>query len=117
MTQAMRPASPSSCPRSNAEWGDRERKRTPSPRFSSATPAARIAAITPVVLELRRQGVRDLGDLLREYQEPLGELVSLEMGKIKAEGHGEAEDGGSRGRRAARDIEVHGHDFLHGAKH
>jgi acyl-CoA reductase-like NAD-dependent aldehyde dehydrogenase len=37
----------------------------------------------------RWQGVRDLGNLLREYREPLGDLVSLEMGKIKAEGHGE----------------------------
>jgi len=36
--------------------------------------------------------VRDLGDALREYCEPLGELVSLEMGKIKAEGIGEVQE-------------------------
>jgi len=30
--------------------------------------------------------IRDLGNLLREYKAPLGELVSLEMGKIRAEG-------------------------------
>ncbi len=40
----------------------------------------------------RGQVVRDLGVLLREYKEPLGDLVSLEMGKIKAEGHGEVQE-------------------------
>jgi aldehyde dehydrogenase (NAD+) len=36
--------------------------------------------------------VRDLADALREKQEPLGELVSLEMGKIRAEGIGEVQE-------------------------
>jgi aldehyde dehydrogenase (NAD+) len=36
--------------------------------------------------------VRDLGSVLREYQEPLGELVSLEMGKIRPEGRGEVQE-------------------------
>ena len=36
--------------------------------------------------------VRDLGNLLREYQEPLGELVSAEMGKIRPEGAGEVQE-------------------------
>jgi aldehyde dehydrogenase (NAD+) len=36
--------------------------------------------------------VRDLGDALREVKEPLGDLVSLEMGKIRAEGHGEVQE-------------------------
>lgn len=36
--------------------------------------------------------VRDLGQALREVKEPLGELVSLEMGKIKAEGMGEVQE-------------------------
>jgi aldehyde dehydrogenase (NAD+) len=36
--------------------------------------------------------VRDLGEALRESIEPLGELVSLEMGKIKAEGVGEVQE-------------------------
>jgi aldehyde dehydrogenase (NAD+) len=40
----------------------------------------------------RGQVVRDLGDALREFKEPLGELVSLEMGKIKAEGTGEVQE-------------------------
>jgi aldehyde dehydrogenase (NAD+) len=36
--------------------------------------------------------VRDLGDALREYKEPLGDLVTLEMGKIRVEGHGEVQE-------------------------
>lgn len=36
--------------------------------------------------------VRDLAQLLREYKEPLGDLVSLEMGKIRGEGHGEVQE-------------------------
>lgn len=40
----------------------------------------------------RGEIVRQLGDALRELKEPLGELVSLEMGKIKAEGIGEVQE-------------------------
>src|SRR3990172_5474438 len=40
----------------------------------------------------RGQILRDFGDILREYKEPLGDLVSLEMGKIQAEGHGEVQE-------------------------
>ncbi|MBE2220860.1 MAG: aldehyde dehydrogenase family protein [Anaerolineae bacterium] len=36
--------------------------------------------------------VRDLGVALREQIEPLGELISLEMGKIRAEGIGEVQE-------------------------
>lgn len=36
--------------------------------------------------------VRDLGNALRDNLEPLGELVSLEMGKIKVEGIGEVQE-------------------------
>jgi aldehyde dehydrogenase (NAD+) len=36
--------------------------------------------------------IRDLGEALREYKEPLGDLVTLEMGKIRAEGHGEVQE-------------------------
>src|SRR5574341_511014 len=36
--------------------------------------------------------VRDLGAALRELVEPLGELVTLEMGKIRAEGIGEVQE-------------------------
>ena len=41
---------------------------------------------------IRGQLVRDLGNELREFREPLGELVSLEMGKIRAEGIGEVQE-------------------------
>jgi aldehyde dehydrogenase (NAD+) len=40
----------------------------------------------------RGELVRDLGNALREMKEPLGELVSLEMGKIRAEGLGEVQE-------------------------
>ncbi len=36
--------------------------------------------------------VREIGDILRKYKEPLGKLVTLEMGKIKAEGVGEVQE-------------------------
>ncbi len=36
--------------------------------------------------------VRDLGNAVRELLEPLGELISLEMGKIRAEGIGEVQE-------------------------
>ena len=41
---------------------------------------------------LRGQLVRDLGNKLRDLCEPLGELVTLEMGKIRAEGIGEVQE-------------------------
>lgn len=46
------------------------------------------------VLPAPRRGlvVRDLGQALRDFKEPLGELVTLEMGKIKAEGVGEVQE-------------------------
>jgi len=40
----------------------------------------------------RGEVVRDLGNLLRELKEPLGDLVTLEMGKIRVEGHGEVQE-------------------------
>jgi aldehyde dehydrogenase (NAD+) len=40
----------------------------------------------------RGQVVRDLGMALREAKEPLGELVTLENGKIKVEGMGEVQE-------------------------
>jgi aldehyde dehydrogenase (NAD+) len=36
--------------------------------------------------------VRDLGSALRDFKEPLGDLVTIEMGKIRAEGHGEVQE-------------------------
>ena len=40
----------------------------------------------------RGEVVHDLGDALRELKEPLGDLVTVEMGKIRAEGHGEVQE-------------------------
>lgn len=40
----------------------------------------------------RGEIVRQIGDELRKYREPLGKLVSLEMGKIMAEGVGEVQE-------------------------
>ncbi len=40
----------------------------------------------------RGELIRDLGNALRELKEPLGDLVSLEMGKIRVEGHGEVQE-------------------------
>ncbi|MDX1615314.1 MAG: aldehyde dehydrogenase family protein [Candidatus Promineifilaceae bacterium] len=40
----------------------------------------------------RGQLVRDLGEAVRELKEPLGDLIALEMGKIRVEGHGEVQE-------------------------
>ena len=40
----------------------------------------------------RGEYVRRIGNALREYKEPLGALVALEMGKIQAEGEGEVQE-------------------------
>ncbi|MBN1567505.1 MAG: aldehyde dehydrogenase family protein [Acidobacteria bacterium] len=52
------------------------------------------AFVTWQMVPAPRRGslVRDLGNALREMKEPLGDLVSLEMGKIRAEGHGEVQE-------------------------
>jgi aldehyde dehydrogenase (NAD+) len=67
-----------------------------------ATPAAyEIVAASAQAAFLKWRGIpapkrglviRDLANELRRYQEPLGELVSLEMGKIRAEGQGEVQE-------------------------
>ena len=40
----------------------------------------------------RGEIVRQIGDALREKKDALGDLVTLEMGKIRAEGHGEVQE-------------------------
>ncbi len=52
----------------------------------------RFASFRMVPAPVRGQLVRRLGELLRELKEPLGELVSLEMGKIRSEGLGEVQE-------------------------
>jgi aldehyde dehydrogenase (NAD+) len=41
---------------------------------------------------VRGQIVREIGDEFRKFKEPLGKLVTLEMGKIVAEGKGEVQE-------------------------
>jgi aldehyde dehydrogenase (NAD+) len=41
---------------------------------------------------VRGEMVRRLGEALRSLKEPLGDLISAEMGKIRAEGHGEVQE-------------------------
>ncbi len=40
----------------------------------------------------RGELIRDLGNALREFKEPLGELITLENGKIRSEGLGEVQE-------------------------
>ncbi len=41
---------------------------------------------------VRGDAIRRIGNALRDYKDPLGSLVTLEMGKIKAEGDGEVQE-------------------------
>jgi len=56
--------------------------------------AARAGFETWRLLPAPKRGelIRDLGEALREHKEPLGELVTLENGKIRAEGLGEVQE-------------------------
>jgi aldehyde dehydrogenase (NAD+) len=53
---------------------------------------ARFSTWRDVPAPKRGDLVRDLAAALRAAKEPLGDLVSLEMGKIRAEGHGEVQE-------------------------
>lgn len=56
--------------------------------------AAQDAFTTWRIMPAPKRGlvVRDLGNALRENLEPLGEMVTLEMGKIRSEGIGEVQE-------------------------
>jgi aldehyde dehydrogenase (NAD+) len=58
----------------------------------AAAAADRFRSWREVPAPKRGDVVRDLGAALRQLKEPLGDLVSLEMGKIRAEGHGEVQE-------------------------
>ncbi len=62
--------------------------------YERVAQAADAAFQTWRLLPAPRRGlvIRDLGEVLRAAAEPLGELVSLEMGKIRAEGLGEVQE-------------------------
>ncbi len=68
-------------------------------RAASADYEATVAAAQAAFLKWRevpapRRGemIRSLGEELRRYKDPLGTLISLETGKIKAEGDGEVQE-------------------------
>jgi len=64
------------------------------PTYDKVVQAAQKAFETWRVTPAPQRGllIRDLADALREYKEPLGEIVTLEMGKIKVEGMGEVQE-------------------------
>ncbi len=57
-----------------------------------STAASAFSTWREVPAPKRGEVVRDLGNAVRELKEPLGDLVSLEMGKIRGEGHGEVQE-------------------------
>jgi aldehyde dehydrogenase (NAD+) len=63
-------------------------------QYEAAVVAARAAFPVWSALPAPKRGeiVRQIGNALREKKEPLGDLVSLEMGKIRTEGHGEVQE-------------------------
>jgi aldehyde dehydrogenase (NAD+) len=63
-------------------------------QYEQAVAAAREAFLAWSALPAPKRGeiVRQIGNALREKKGPLGDLVSLEMGKIRTEGHGEVQE-------------------------
>lgn len=96
----------------NGQWSaDPRGKELVSYNPTTGEPIAKVIQATPQIFEKvaaaaqdtflrwreqpapkRGELVRDLGNALREYKEPLGDLVTLEMGKIRPEGHGEVQE-------------------------
>ena len=62
--------------------------------YDRAVDAARAGFESWRLLPAPKRGevLRDLGNALRQYKEPLGELVTLENGKIRSEGLGEVQE-------------------------
>ena len=62
--------------------------------YEKVASAAQEAFLTWRTVPAPKRGevVRDLGNALRDLKEPLGDLVTVEMGKIRAEGHGEVQE-------------------------
>ena len=80
----------------NPTTGDPIAAVTPATRasYDQVVAAAQqgFAAWSRLPAPKRGDVIRDLGAILRQYKEPLGELVSLEMGKIRVEGLGEVQE-------------------------
>src|SRR5438046_2130568 len=62
--------------------------------YEEVIKAAQEAFLTWRMIPAPRRGeiVRQIGESLREYKEPLGKLVSYEMGKSLQEGYGEVQE-------------------------
>ncbi|MGE0455321.1 MAG: aldehyde dehydrogenase family protein [Vicinamibacteria bacterium] len=107
----LKELNPGACHGPDAWIADAAGKPLVSHNPTTGEPIARVLQATPQAYEAvlaaaekafvswrlvpapkRGEVVRDLGNALRELKEPLGDLVSLEMGKIRAEGHGEVQE-------------------------
>jgi L-aminoadipate-semialdehyde dehydrogenase len=107
----LKELNPGACHGPDGWIADPAGKTLVSENPTTGEPIARVAQATPEAYETvlkaagqafqswrmlpapkRGEVVRDLGNALRELKEPLGDLVSLEMGKIRAEGHGEVQE-------------------------
>ncbi len=107
----LKEVNPGACSGPGAWISDPQGKEIASTNPTTGEPIARIVQATPAVYDeliqtatasfetwrvipapKRGELVRDLGNALRELKEPLGDLVSLEMGKIQAEGRGEVQE-------------------------
>ncbi len=67
---------------------------TTAEEYDRVIRAAEAAALEwrKIPAPVRGDAIRRVGNALREYKDPLGSLVTLEMGKIKAEGDGEVQE-------------------------
>ena len=79
-------------PRDGRSHRARARRRPADYERVMAARAAAFAAWRDVPAPRRGEVVRQIGDALREKKDALGRLVTLEMGKIKAEGDGEVQE-------------------------
>jgi aldehyde dehydrogenase (NAD+) len=107
----IRDVSPGACTGPDAWFEDPQGKELVSSSPTSGKPIAKILQATEKTYAMameksvvsfrtwrmmpapkRGEVVRNLGLALREFKEPLGELITLEMGKIKAEAVGEVQE-------------------------
>ena len=110
-TLGLRPLNPGACTGPDAWISEPEGHKLTSFNPTTGEPIATVMLTSPAAYERvaaaatdafrtwrevpapkRGEVVRDLGEALRAKKEPLGDLVTLEMGKIRAEGHGEVQE-------------------------
>ncbi|MGE5376843.1 MAG: aldehyde dehydrogenase family protein [Bacteroidota bacterium] len=107
----IQPVNPGACTGADGWLTDPQGKELISYNPTTGEPLAKIVQATPETYEKvastaqeaflkwrevpapkRGEVIRDLGDALRELKEPLGDLVTVEMGKIRVEGQGEVQE-------------------------